>query len=182
MRWNTFGRSAAFAALAGVGVVPWLATAGPLLGMQRALALYLLALTAVYVAGCAPSLERGLSAGLLSAGLGACVAAATRTLPELAFGHGIVLAVSRGGVLYRQRSARTLAVEIALVGGGLLFARFLAAPGPVSMALAIWGFLLVQSVFFLVGGVRTRDGTPPRQDPFDAAHARASALLDELAV
>jgi hypothetical protein len=182
MRWNTFGRSAVFAALAGIGVIAWLVMAGPLLGVRRALAFYLVGLTATYVAGLAPSLRRGLGACVVVAALGSCLAVTTRTLPELAFGLAVLLAIARTAFLYRLRPARALAVEVAFVGGGLLFARFLAGPSLVSMMLAVWGFLLVQSFFFLVGGVRIRERAAPQRDAFDAAHERASALLDGLPI
>jgi hypothetical protein len=61
-------------------------------------------------------------------------------------------------------------------------ARFLAAATPFATALAVWGFFLVQSVFFLVGGVQPRREPGPQPDPFEDAHARALALLDGVGV
>lgn len=182
MGWNTFGRSTVFAALAGCGVIPWLVLAGPLLGMRRALTLYLVTLTATAVAGFAPSLRRGLGAGVVVGVLGACLAVATRSLPELALGLAVVLATTRGAFLYRRPSSRAVAIEVALIASGLLFARFLAGPSLVSITLAVWGFLLVQSCFFLVPGARPSERTVAQSDPFDAAHARAYALLDGLGI
>lgn len=182
MHCNTFGRSAIFAALSGVSVVPWLVIAGPLLGMRLALALYLVALTATSVAALVPSRRRGLGAGVVVAVLGSCLVAATRTLPELALGLAVLFATARGAFLYRLRPARAALVELVLVGGGLLFARFLAGPSLISIAFAVWGFLLVQSLFFLVGGVRVRERTAPHTDPFDVANERARSLLDGLPI
>ena len=182
MGWNTFGRSAACAAAAGSGVVPWLLVAAPLLGGHRAIAFYLVAVTAAYVTAIAPSLRRGLGAGVVVGMVGAGLAALAHTLPELTLGLGMLLALARSGFLYRARPGRAVALEVGLIGSGLLFARFLAGNSPFSVILAVWGFLLVQSVFFLVGGVGTREPGAARRDPFDAAHDRATALLDGLAV
>jgi hypothetical protein len=182
MGWNTFGRSAVFAAAAGCGVMPWLLAAAPLLGVHRALAVYLVAAAAAYVTAIAPSLRRGLGAGLFVSLLGAELAALPHALPELALGLAMVVALARSGFLFRARPGRALALELTLVAGGLLFARFLAGSSLLSVGLALWGFLLVQSVFFLVGGVRERQAGAARTDPFDAAYERASALLDGLAV
>ena len=182
MRWNTFGRSAGFAAAAGCGVMPLLLVTAPLLGVRGALSLYLAGVAAAYVTAIAPSLRRGLGAGLFVGLLGVGLAAAAHALPELAVGLGVLLALARSGFLYRAQPGRALAVEIALVGGGLLFARFLAGTSLLSVMLALWGFLLVQSVFFLVGGVRTREAGAAHKDPFDAACERANAMLDRLPV
>jgi len=182
MGWNTFGRSAVFAALAGCAVAPWLLIAGPLLGVRWALTFYLVALTAGSVLVFAPSLRRGLGACAAVAVLGGGVAVATRTLPELALSLAVLLATARAVFLYRRRSARAVALEVALIGGGLLLARFLAGPSLVSTMLALWGFLLVQSFFFVVPGARVRERGAPQRDPFDAARERARALLDGLPV
>ena len=127
-------------------------------------------------------MRRGLGAGVAAAILGSCLAVMTHTLPELALGLAVLFGMARGGLFYRLRPARAIAVEVALVGGGLLCARFLAGSSLVSVALAVWGFWLVQSVFVLVGGVRVRERATPQKDPFDAAHERACALLDGLAI
>ena len=57
-------------------------------------------------------------------------------------------------------------------------ARFLAAGGAASLALGLWGYLLVQSLFFLAGGVTVRLGSDARVDPFERARADLLALLD----
>ena len=117
MRWNTFGRSAAFAALAGTSVLPWVVITGPLLGMRCALAVYLVALTVTTVTALAPSLRRGLGVGLIVALLGSCLAVATRTLPELVLGLAVLFGMARAVFLYRLRPTRAVAVEVALIGG-----------------------------------------------------------------
>ena len=44
-------------------------------------------------------------------------------------------------------------LEALLLFGGLALARQLIGPSMLSLVLAVWGFFLVQSVFFLVSGV-----------------------------
>jgi hypothetical protein len=47
-----------------------------------------------------------------------------------------------------------------------------------TLSLAIWGYFLVQSSYFLVGGRSPRRDGPPR-DPFEQARARLQRLLEE---
>ena len=59
IRLDSFGRSAAFAAVAALGWMPWAVLAGPMVGWPVARALYLLAVTALYCGGLAKSRPRG---------------------------------------------------------------------------------------------------------------------------
>jgi hypothetical protein len=178
-RVATFGRSAVFAALAAAGWLPWLVVVGPLTGARAALGLYLVGLTTAYLAGVAPRRASALRAALAAALAGALLVAVARATGELALGLGVVLGLGRSVVLYRERPARALVTEAALVGGGLLFARALATPSAGGVMLAVWGFFLVQSLFFLVGGVAPRADEAARRDPFEEAYARAMALVEE---
>jgi hypothetical protein len=176
MRTHGFAHSALFAALAALGAFPWLALTGPLLGPARALRLYLVMVTAGYVAGLGPG-RRSFGVALVVAILGCGITTLAHTLGEVALGLAVVLGTARSAVLYRARTARAVVTEIVLVATGLVFARFLGGPTLVSVMLAIWGFFLVQSLFFLVGGVSTRRASGAHPDPFDEAHARALAIL-----
>jgi hypothetical protein len=71
-----------------------------------------------------------------------------------------------------------VATEAALLAGGLWFARFLGVGKAQPTAFALWGFFLVQSCFFLVGGIELRrmDGRHP--DPFEEAVARATEVME----
>src|SRR5262245_26025495 len=178
-RVATFGGSAVFAALAAAGWLPWLVLVGPVLGARTALGLYLVLVTAAYLAGVAPRRASGLSAAVMAVVAGVVLIVLARATAELALGLGVVLGVGRSVVLYRARPARALATEAVLVGGGLLFARALAAPSAGGVMLALWGFFLVQSLFFLIGGIAPRPDDPGRRDPFEEAYARAMALADE---
>jgi hypothetical protein len=115
---------------------------------------------------------------VVTAVLGCGVGLITGTLGELALGLAVMLALARSAFLYRIPLARAVVIEAALVVGGLLFARFLAGASILSVMLALWGFLLVQSVFFLVGAVRARESESTCRDPFEAAYGRAVALLN----
>jgi hypothetical protein len=182
MHSHTFGRSAGFAALAGLAVIPWAVLVAPLVGMRAAMALYLVGVAALAVSRLAPSRARGCAAGFVAVAVGVGLALATHTLAALALALGALFALARSAFFYRRRPVRAVAIEVALTGGGLLFARFLAGPSLGSMAIAVWGFLLVQSFFFLLGGASSRAPVASQRDPFDAAHERARALLDGLPI
>jgi hypothetical protein len=179
MKWNSFARSLAFAALAGAAWPAFALATGPLIGTRAALSLYLVASAAIYVAGLTPRRVHGVGAAILAAMLGAVFAAVARDPGVVALGAAIAVGVCRSGLLYRARVARALVTEATLLGGGLLLARFLAAPGSLGVALALWGFFLVQSGFFLIGGVAERPGETRGLDRFETAHRRALALLEE---
>jgi hypothetical protein len=178
MRWNSFSRSLLFAALAAAAVVPWLVVAIPWLGSARALAFCLAATTAVYVGGLVPDRARRARVFLTTAVLGFALVLVTRTLTEQVLGLAVLLAIVRSGFLHRAPLSRAVAIEAVLVGTGLLFARFLSGPFPGGVAIALWGFFLVQSFYFLIGGIRTREASGRHPDPFEEARARMLAILD----
>lgn len=189
MRCNSFARSALFAALAAAGCLPWAAVASPIVGPWNAQALYLVGITAFYLAGLSPAsaggpppLPRAMRTAVVAGLAAASLAVVARTTTELAIALAALLGIARSGFLYRAAPARAAATEIALLVGGLLFARFLAGSSPPSTSLALWGFLLVQSLFFLVAGTRPRSALAQHADPFDEAHRRAVALLERMSV
>ncbi len=172
-------KTLAFGLVAALGSIPWAMVAGPFFGHPSALAGYCLTMAVLYAAVIASSWPRGVAvAG--AAGLAAgSVAVLAATPSEAILGAALILAVARSGFLYRGRPARTVVLEAALTFGGLLFARVLAGPTLLSAGLAIWAFFLVQSLFFLAGGVREREPEEPRIDPFERARKRALALMEE---
>jgi len=175
-----FGRSILFAAVAAAGASLWLTGAGPLLGMRPALVVFLVGAGAAYAAGIVPTLRGRVRAALGAALAGGVVALVARSIPELVLGLTVVLAVVRSGFAHPRPLPRALAIEAGLGVAATAFARHLAGPTIVSVALAVWGYLVIQSMFFLVprsaeAGTRKMRGS----DPFDVAHARALALLDD---
>ncbi len=174
MRARRFAESLLFALLAALGAIPWTLAAGAAVGRGRAEALYLLALAALYLVWIAPSWPQKLRSGVLAA----VAAAALAFVPVPAWAAAALLvAVGRSGLLYRTKPARAVVTEAVLVGGGLAFAGWLAGPSLLDAALAVWGFYLLQSVYFLLGGVAERR-EEARTDPFEDAHRRAMAVME----
>jgi hypothetical protein len=182
MHRNRFAHSAGVAALAAAGYLPWMLLTAPIIGTPTARALYLVAATAFHAASLGATSRRGLTLGLFTVAIGLTIVAATDSLAELCLALAVLLGVIRSVFLFRTRPARALAMEIGLLCGGLLFARFLAGASLISTALAIWGFFLVQSLFFLVAGVRVRSPGGSHPDPFEEACRRASVLLERSGV
>ncbi len=177
MRCNTFGRSLLFAAIAAAGLLALAVALGPL-HLPSVLACYVAAVAAAYVVAIAPHRASGLAAGALAALLGVVLLLLPLDIGQTAFGAALVVAVCRSAILYRARPLRALLLELALLAGGLGLARSLADGSPASLALGLWGYLLVQSLFFLAGGVTVRSGCDGRVDPFERARAGLLALLD----
>ena len=173
-----FARSILFAAAAAVAWPPWALLLGPLVGFASARALYLVAVTTAWAMAIAPSRAHRLPLAALVGAAALAVALLSHGSAALALGLAAIIGLTRGAFLYRGAAARALLGEMLLLGGGLLFARFLAGPGLFSLSLALWGFLLVQSVFFLFGGERNAEERAARGDPFDEAYRRAIALIE----
>lgn len=178
MRWNTFAGSLVFAAAAAVGLVPVVLGLTPWVGVHTGLALYLVAITVLYLRGLVPEDQRRHAVVVTTLVIGLMAAASLRSVNDVALVLGIVLAIIRSAVTFRIRRARALVVETLLVGGGLLFARAVGGTTLIGWALALWAFLLVQSVYFLIGGVQTRHAREAELDGFAAAYGRAVALLE----
>ena len=179
MRGNSFLGALALGAVAALGSIPWTMIAGAFFGHFWAAAAYCLTAVVAYVVAIAPSWSRGFQIGTLAALLAAAVLVLAPWPSEAVASAALILAVLRSGFLYRSSPARALLIEGLLAGGGLLFASALAAPTPLGTALAVWGFFLVQSLFFVLGGVRARKEDEQGIDPFERARERALALLKE---
>lgn len=177
MRWNSFGRSLAFAAVAAACSPAWLLALAPIAGWRRALGAWLVCVTTAYLAGLGHTVRRRVAAGVAGAAVALALFAVAPGPRDLALGLAVLLAVARSVFLHRTTAARAAVTEAALVVGGLLFAGASGGSSLGGVALGTWAFFLVQSLFFLVPGRQPRsDG--PRPDAFQAAVARASALLD----
>ena len=176
MRWNGFGGALVFAAVAAAALLVSFPLLAPVAGAVAALRLFTVGIAVVYLTGLAPSWRRGFGAAVVATVLGAILLILPFGVPCTVAGAAGIVAVCRSGVLYRQRTLRALVAEAGLLAGGLALASFLAGGGLVSWALAAWGYFLVQSVFFLIGGVEARRERGP-VDPFDRARAELLALL-----
>jgi hypothetical protein len=173
----TFSRSLVFAALAGTGVPLILGGLGPLLGHAFAMQLYLVGSAVAYAAAMAPNLRRATLAAAAAGTAGTLLLALPLGLPGLAVGSALVVALCRSGLLHQAGGLRGIVLEGVLQAAGLLLAAFLADRSAISLAVATWGYFLVQSLFFLVGGIQLRR-PEPKGDAFDEARMRLLALLD----
>jgi hypothetical protein len=173
-----FVRSLAFAALAAAALLVGTPMLAPAFGERAAVRFLILAGVVAYVAVTAPSRGRAARAVALAAGFGALLLALPLDLGAHALAAAALLGVCRSGVLYRSRPARALLLEVTLLGAGLALAAFLAGGNLVRLALACWGFWLIQSAYFAAGGVaaRAEDATP--EDPFERARTRILGLLE----
>jgi hypothetical protein len=176
MRWNGFGRSVAFAAVAGAGVLVALPLAAPVFGAPASLRLYLLGIAVLYVSGLAAERRRGLAAGAVASALALPVLLLPLGAACSAVAAAAIVAIVRSAVVFRSRPLRACVSEAMLLATGLSLAEVLADGTTVGAALAIWGYFLVQSTFFLIGGARLRRADGP-VDPFDRARAELLALL-----
>ena len=180
MRWNSFPRSIVFAAVAGLALVPAMLFASQLMSQHTALSAYLVGVVALYAGGIAERWSQGFRVGIVAAVVGTGIAYAAPSIFWVAAGLALLLAVCRSVFLYRSEPARAVVIEGVLAAIGLAIAYFLVGASWMSLALALWAFLLVQSVFFLVGGVKKRDPEADGRDPFDVARTRAMELVDRL--
>jgi hypothetical protein len=176
MRWDTLPRSIVFAALAAVVWVPWAMFAGPFIGVWAARALYLIGVLVLYVSGLTrPGLNR-LRVPVLAGLAGGGVALVAGSTTALVIGLAVVLGVVRSAFVYPTAASRAVVREAILLAGGLLLARLLTGtPLMTSTGLALWGFLLVQSFFFLLP--RDRPAATLQPDSFEEAYRRALSLL-----
>ncbi len=178
MAWHGFGRTILFGGLAAAGWPAVSLLLHPIAAPGDALAIYLLAVASVYVAGLGASPRRALGAGMLATFMSAGVLALAPDLGSAIAGAVAVLAIGRVRLFQTGGLARSLAIEGVALSIGLLLARAIAGPDPMHVALALWAFFLPQSLYFLVGGVVTRRDPIDGLDPFDAAYHRAEALMD----
>jgi len=178
MRWNSFSGTLVFAALAALGLPAAVLVLGPGLGGQTAVSLYVVASACLYLAGCAPRRRWGLAVAIPAAAAGGLILLVAPHPEQVALLSALMIAVCRSGFLYRSRPGRALLAELLLALAGLAVAHLLWGPGLIATALALWGYYLVQSVFFLIGGVQPRRPSP-EGDPFELARSRLLALLEE---
>ncbi len=171
-------KTLAFGLVAALASIPWTMVFGPFVGMSWAMAGFCLGAAVLYAGVLAPTWARGAAVAAVAGLAAAAIVVLAGRPSEAILGAALILTVARSGFLFRGKPARTLLLEGVLIFGGLLFARALAGPTLLGASLAIWAFFLVQSLFFLAGGVRERASTEPRIDPFERARKRALALME----
>ena len=179
MGWNRFSGSLVFGAVAAAGYAPFALLFAPHLGSAPTLGYYALFSVSVYAAGLGATRRQGIGAALLAGALGVAALLVAPTARDLVLAAVLILGLVRSGLVHRARFARALLLETLLLGAGLGLGAHLLGGSTLSTVLAVWGFYLVQSLYFLVGGVSPRREEAVEVDPFDAARARADALLED---
>ncbi len=177
-RWDGFGRSLLFAAIAAAGLPVAVTFGAPLFGSAGAVRLHVIAAAGAYAVGLSAQRSRRLAALAFATIAGGVLALLPIGLEGTAIGAAGVVAFARSGLLQHQRTLRALVIEAALAVLGLGAAAFLASGGLLASCLAIWGYFLVQSSYFLIGGRSPRRDGPPR-DPFEQARERLLRLLGD---
>ncbi len=178
MRARKFSSSLVFAAVAGLAAVPYLLVALPAFGLIRTLAIGSIVSVAAYIVVASPSLVRGLRYGALTLVLGVGLYALAPKV-VVVFASAILLGIVRSGLLYRAKIARALAIEGMLFLVATSVAQLLAGSTVQSYGLAVWGFFLVESAFFLFEGASSRAGSGSAEDPFERARQEATRLMEE---
>lgn len=181
MRWNDFGRSLVFAAVAAAAVVPFAILAEPWLGWRGTPVAYAALSAAAYLFGAAPSRSRGLLAAAALTAIATIVIAVSTSTTIAVCAIAVALGVLRSGQLYRRRFARSFLIEGVLISLGIGIASRLFDGSAFSAVLAVWAFYLTQSAFFLIGGLEACE-PEPAGDAFEAAHARATQVLESTGV
>ncbi len=187
--WNRFGTSLLFALGVAGGYPLYAGIAELVMGRRLAFAFYLLASAGIYLLGIARRPIPGLGAAFATFTTGMAMLAAGFSGTDLALITGALIGVFRSGLLHRNPTlvgdgfARRFVSEVLLIGAGLGLAFHLAQGSRHPEALAFWGFFLVQSGYFLIGGRaaggRSRSQSPVAPDPFDRAIKRAREVLGE---
>ena len=85
----------------------------------------------------------------------------------------------RSGICFKAPALRRLAAEIIAVAGGAGLVAMCRPGTPLTWALAIWLFFLVQALyFFIMPGITSRLSETGSQDPFQVALREAKKAMD----
>ena len=179
MRCNSFGRSLLFAAVAVALWLPFAVLFVPWVGFWTTRGLYMVLGIALYIFAIAAKPAHGMIVAVAALAAGLVVASVASSDLVLLAGLGVVVSTARSGFLYRASALRAFGFESILLAGSVWFAADVIGPTLIGCALSIWAFFLVQSCFFLLPRPQSGDVWRHATDPFDGAHQRALALLEE---
>ena len=174
-----FGRTLAFGLLAALGVPAVRLLQVPLMGHPAIWHFYVAGLAVVYLIAIAGSPRRVLGSALLGSIGAVALLLLTPGIGVTVVGASLLVACVRSGFLYRVPQPRLLLLEAGLLGVSLAAVELLVGPGVFGIALAVWAYFLVQSLWFLVARPRPRTLEPPG-DPFERARDRLDGLLEEM--
>ena len=179
MSWRGFVPGLVFAAVAAAAALPASLLLSPALGHHDAHVLILTAAISIYAAGIASNAARAAGTGFALLVLGLALQVSGAHLGEVAIALTAGLAICRSAVLFRMRPARAALVEGTLGLLALGMGEFLYGASSIGLALSLWGYLLVQSAWFLVPGARPRSEDATPLDAFEEADRRVRGLLED---
>lgn len=172
-----FARTLAFGALAAATLPLSVLALGPWLGGAGARAAHGVLATAAYLAVLAPpGARRRLAVALAAAAAGVLWWGLAGSFAGFLAGLSAIVAVFRSGWLFRRGVARAMVVEGSVLLLALATWYGLAGPGLPGQALALWGWFVAQSFYFLPGGLARRRRRPDG-DAFERARQRLEELL-----
>jgi hypothetical protein len=147
-------------------------------GTATAMALHAIGWTSAYLAWLAGDARRRLAVAAGTLVVGSVAWLVVGSVSALLGVLGLWTAGARSGWLFQRARVRAFGLEAVVLAAALAVAGFLSSgAGLLGAALAVWGWFVVQSFYFLVGGLRLRP-TRGRGDSFEAAAARLERLLD----
>ncbi len=189
---NSFTRNLLFALVAAGGYPVYAAMfVGPL--SPRAVFIsYLTLCASAYLFGIARGPARATGAAALCVVSGAFLWLSGLSAIVVGMALAVCIGVLRSGLLHagdpdadpqnRPSFVRSFFIEAFLILGGLTLSRFMLNGGLFPIPLAIWGFFLVQSGFYLVGGLaqQLRETTDKESDGdrFQQACRQAYAVIE----
>jgi len=179
MRVDSMTSTLCLGAAAAIGLVFLQHIAAPLIGSSSVLAIALTGYTVSYAALIASTPRRAIRNGAAALAGSTIVLMFSSGIVPLAFGLAIVLALVRSGLEYSMRPGRALIVESTLLIFGLGFGFWIAWPSWLGAAAGLWGFSLVQGLYFIVPCRRRATLEARAGDPFDRACERLVELLEE---
>jgi hypothetical protein len=175
---RSFAGTLGFGLLAGGGFPGFALLTAPFLGTHVALSLWLTLASIVYSALLGLSWRDRVASAFLAAVFVVPTALLSSGIATVAMGAALAVAIVRTRLLGSTRLPRAIALEVMLAALGFAFVTALGGPGWVAISLAIWGWFLVQSLYFLAAGL----GEPLAEtevDPFDLATREVARILED---
>ena len=178
MTVRSFAGTLAFGIAAGIGFPGFAVLSSPLVGTHTALWLWIALGAIAYSALLGRGWRERITGAFIATLFLIPTAFLTSGIAGIAMGAALAVAIARSRLLGTRHIARTVAVESVLAAFGFAFVTALHGPGWFAISLAIWGWFLVQSLYFLIGGLVSEPAAGDI-DPFDLAHDQARRILDQ---
>ncbi|MGI9430930.1 MAG: hypothetical protein ACR2PQ_01880 [Myxococcota bacterium] len=178
MNVRSFGGTLLFGIAAGVGFPGFSLLTAPLLGAAGAFQAWVALGAIAYAALLGIGWRERIVGAFTATAFVVPAALLAEGIVGLVAGAALAVAVARSYLLGTDRIARTVVIEAALAAFGFAFVRSLGGAGLFPIALAIWGWFLVQSLYFLIGGGLPQPARSGDVDAFDLAHERANAIME----